>query len=44
MTCELSLPLCLLVPPPDEDEETPMSQEQMDILEAGRPGTPPWQR
>lgn len=30
--------------PPGEDEETSMSQEQMDILEAGRPGTPPWQR
>ena len=30
--------------PPDEDEETPMSQEQMDILEAGRPGISPWQQ
>jgi len=30
--------------PPDEDEEAPMSQEQMDILEAGRPGTLPWQQ
>ncbi len=30
--------------PPREDEETPMSQEGMDILEAGRPDLPPWQR
>ena len=30
--------------PSGEAEETPMSQEQMDILEAGRPGTHPWQR
>lgn len=30
--------------PPGEDEETPMSQEQMDILEAGRPGPPPWRQ
>lgn len=27
---------------PDEDEGRHMSQEQMDILEAGRPGTLPW--
>ncbi len=27
-----------------EDEETPMAQEQLDILEEGRPGTPPWRR
>lgn len=29
---------------PDEDEGTRMSQEQMDILEAGRPGTLPWKK
>jgi len=28
---------------PDEvSENTPMSREQVDILEAGRPGKPPW--
>lgn len=30
--------------PPGEDEETPMSQEGLDVLEAGRPGLPHWQR
>ncbi|MGI8687153.1 MAG: helix-turn-helix domain-containing protein [Thermomicrobiales bacterium] len=29
---------------PDEDDGTRMSQEQMDILEAGRPGTLPWKK
>ncbi len=30
--------------PDEEDENTPMSREQMDILEAGRPGTLPWKK
>ena len=30
--------------PEEGDENTPMSREQMDILEAGRPGTLPWKR
>ena len=29
---------------PNEDEDTRMSQEQMDILEAGRPGRLPWKK
>ncbi|MDQ6603100.1 MAG: helix-turn-helix domain-containing protein [Chloroflexota bacterium] len=30
--------------PDAENEGTPMSPEQMDILEAGRPGTLPWKK
>jgi len=30
--------------PDGGNEDTSMSREQMDILEAGRPGTPPWKK
>jgi excisionase family DNA binding protein len=29
---------------PEEDEDMPLSPEQVDILEAGRPGTLPWKK